>query len=908
MTLEQLISPKVTEWIDNYNKRINEGHRCDSTEYLKEFDEWFGTHEDEINESVRSSKVLNEGAFSELFDDEEDEETPEKVDTDEEIPEEMPTKEAEEEIEAEVEESEALKSKFRVTNSMKDPNKNVFNVVNTLYEKICKDKKNLDKVTYLSLIDTSIVHDMTALLAFTNIPNADLSGWDTGKVITMEGMFYKSTFDNDSIADWNVGSCKDFKNMFLGSKFSQSVSKWKPALYVKKEKVTDPETGEGRWEEVERRYPLPFVGAYDDEEREMRAAYWDERIGDAKLESKFPGKHILDFETFLINEGLLDKVKGGIKKGVKKVKDFFKMVALKLNDFFIGFIGEDGKLIEAVSPYTTLNYIGSGKVKGVKAYTHVKNELINDSVGDIAETMESDEYYQYSDYEDPNVVANYKYFLENFNKLAESNNVTILGNEKINEDRVGFSAESGGIKNIGDIDSEQLKEVINYVMECTPANVGELAATPIFIWGAPGIGKSSIPNAIIKAYNKGKDALHRKALIVAECGNMTSDGFALPMPARMTATDYISNRPIAQKIAKELGLSDDDLKNELIQRSDDYPKLWLPCYKPSPDERITQLRMQIANGHIDDYYDDENKYHVDETCDGGLILFDEFFRADQQIFKILMQILNTRRYGDYILGDKWGLIVCSNRPGDDDEVNKSYSTSAAALTTRMTQFNYIPSFVEWKKWAKTKGHFDDLTLEFLVQDEDSNGEYINWHNIDTKLHREGVVTHPTPRTWSNYMKILYNYMKNHKIDSVKDIPEKVLSLWGNSSIGKDVTEKYISFIKDNADKVLDIKKVFNDSKYEIPKGEKPKAAELTEDILKYIESNYTSKDLPEESELINMFNFLDKTYSRSKDNYVKQMHINILKYLVKDREAAKRLKGYYKLCVERYEIMDEDIS
>lgn len=912
MTLEQLMSPKVTEWIDNYNHQINEGHVYSDEKLFEDFDKWFVQNEDAINKSIKS---VNEGdgkAFAALFDDDEDEEVSDKdddksspfTDMDDE-PEETIPDEPEEDEEEEDTVSHDPRSRHRVDNS-KNSKRNVFKVVNILYEKITKEGKNMDKVTYLKFLDTSEVTDMTALLAFTNLPNADLSSWDTSMVSHMEGMFYKSTFNNDSICNWNVSRCSDFKNMFLGSKFNQSLSRWKPKLIKTREVVYDEETGERvGTEEVEKRAALPFVGAYEDEEKEMDAAFWDEKFKDGiKENKKSKYSHFMDFETFMINEGIWDKTKDTIKKGFNTVKGIFKSVAMKIHDWFITFVDDNGEPVPAVSPYTTLNYIALGKVDGVSAYSPVKNNLLNDNVSETPDFMDKEEYYGNIS-KDSIEYQNFKTFEQMITESANKGKF----DELLNEKRVGFSALSGGIKGISDIDSKRLKKYIRYQMMSTPGDMGKDALKPILIWGAPGVGKSTIPNIIISEYNASKSSsVEKKALIVAECGDMTPDGFALPMPIRVSMSEYISARPQAKKWAKEAGLSDDVLGNSIVVRSSDAPKMWLPCYKPDPDKKINQLRKMIANGHVREYYDENGDYQVEETCDGGLIMFDEFFRADPSIFKILMQILLNRSYGGYTLGDKWGIIACSNRPNDDEEVAQSFERTGAVITTRFSnQYNFVPDFKDWKKWAETQGHFDELTLSFLVNEKDSNGEYTNWHTIDPEQHVEGSTAHPTPRSWSALMNKLYNVCKIEGYSHINEIPKEEMEDHVYGSIGEEVGKKYIDWIYEKGDSILNIKKVFEDNTYVIP-DPIPSAAEISEKIINYVEANYSTDELPKGEYMVNMYELLNKTYSKTKDNYIKQMHITILRTLVTNKESAKQLKEYYKLCCVRYDIKPDDLS
>ena len=909
MTLEQLMSPKVSEWLDTYNKKLNEGVEYSDDTFFKEFDEWFVQNENEINESIDIKAINEAGAFDDLFDEDE-------LEAEEETPSEEETEEDDEKEEETI--SKDPRSKVKVDNG-KNRRRNVFNVVNLLYDKILKEGKNMDKLTYLKMLDTSDVHDMTALLAFTNLPNADLSSWDTSYVSNMEGMFYKSTFNNDSICDWNVENCAKFKNMFLGSKFNQSLSKWKPKMIKSREVTYDDETGERKVEEITKRAPLPFVGAYEDEEREMDAAFWDEKFKDGIEESvkhtplkKSKYSHVMDFETFMMNEGLLDKAKSFVKKGVDKVKSLFKLAAIRVNEWLVSFIGEGGEPIPAVNPYTTINYISSGSVAGVTAAFPAKNELLNDNVPTHINRIEESGYYGTS-WKD-NEKSNYKYFLGELKKIQENlkaNPFDAINEEvdNINEARVGFSAESGGLKGIADIGSAELKNLIRRRMLSTPGTKGKDALGALLIWGAPGVGKSTIPNAIIDEYNENAKTEGKalKALIVAECGDMTVDGFALPMPVHTSMADYIKDRPEASKLAKELGLSEDALENSTVTRSDDAPKMWLPCYKPVSDPKINQLRKMIANGHIREYYDENGEYHVDETCDGGLIMFDEFFRADPSIFKILMQILLNRSYAGFTIGDKWGIIACSNRPNDDDEVSDRFENTGAVVTTRVTQFNFVPDFKDWQKWAVSKGHFDEDTISFLVDEKDGNGEYVNWHNIDPQKHAEGETAHPTPRSWAHFMKELWNIMDIDGYKSISEIPPREIETHGYATIGEETTKKYIDWINGKSKTALKMSEVFSNSSYIIPEPI-PSAAEMSEKVYNYVETNYAPDSLPPVEELVNMYELLNKTYSKTKDNYIKEMHINIVKYLMQTPEAKKEMLPYFKLVKTRYDIKPEDLN
>lgn len=898
MTVKQALSPMVKQWFYEHNKNVNESVSFEDT--LNEFAIWFKKHEKEINESLKKDNKVYEGRFSGAFDDEDEEEEEETPKKDELFDDEK----EEESVETETT-STSGSSAMIVVDNTDDDERNVFAVVNDMYDDICENKQNLAKKTPLMLLDTSKVTNMTALLAFTNLPNADLSGWDTRRVKNMEGMFYKSTFNNDSICNWKVYNCVDFKNMFLGSKFNQSLSKWTPGKIEVEETTVDPETGEKKTEKVMRSVQLPIVGAYEDEAKEMRKTKLKSRIKGFKYESRQSAyDNFMDFETFCMNEGLFDKVSAFGSKVKKAVKGLFKSVAVKLNDYLVSFINEDGTILPVVSPYTTLNYLAGGNVQGVTAYSLAECDVLNDNVPSTPTFNFNDEYYQ--DWKKNG--REYKNLNTFIQRVKEVNESEFKEGKTLNEERVGFSGKSGGIHDIPDVNSQELLDEIEQVMFSTPGDVGDDADPALLIWGAPGVGKSTIPKSIIKSYNKmaAKEGRGKKALIVAECGDMTPDGFSLPMPTRQSILSEIENDEDAMKLAKELGFSKDELKRQIITKSMEAPKTWLPCFKPNPnDQRMNELNMKIANGYMVSSYQDDDKggkkYVVEKTTDGGLIMFDEFFRADESIFKILMQILLNRKYGEFVIGDKWAMIACSNRPNDDDEVRDQFEQSGAVVTTRVTQINFIPDFNEWKKWAETDGHFDDLTLEFLVSEKDpKSGEYINWHNIDPDLHREGHVVHATPRTWSALMKKINSAMRIKGYSSVTEIPENRMRIFCGGTIGEEMGEKYINWLNTMAHSVLSVGSIFKDPKYDV---EVPSAEELCNKLRNYISVKYASDELPSADEMINMFKFLDRKYSSAKDNIIKEFHNEMFDRLEKmDRKEMKTYRDYVKMCETRHEL------
>ena len=889
MTIEQLLCPAVIRWEAEFRKHLNESNISMSEDEIDaEFDKWLVENEELINQSVKDnidhinetiernrqkfSKKLNEkfdfGFDDDNFANEDDEDDEEEPDIEE----------PEEKFDPEEPEVRSITGATKLVDK-KDSDYNIFSVINDFYDMV--EEEHTNEMTHRSILrklDVSDITNMTALFAFTNLPNIDLSAWNTGNVKCMEGMFYKSTFNNDTICEWDVSSCKDFKNMFLFCPFNQSLKKWTPA-FVEKTVINSDGTKEKR----SVRQNLPVIGGTEDETRSVakkfrRSMFQRMRDEDEVVESK-KYTHVIDYDSF-INEG---KFKDFIHKGVEKVKSFFKTVTLKI-DNIIAFFKEDGEIYPATSAYTSLNTVASGAIPGVKAYCDIDNPYLN-NVEKEASIVPEPGYYgiidknsvEYRNYETFKGMIN-----EHYAKYGNTGAFQMVNEEEFK--RVGFSAADGGVA-ARDINSDDLREILEDLVENVPAYKGDRHGGAVFIWGAPGIGKSTIPKAIVKAWNKEKgDALHKKALMTVQCGDLTIDGFSLPIPIEKSIEDYLNERPVLKDKVTSQGIALDTLekiKKNMHKVSVEAPKTWLPAFKMNATQEEIDVLNDIANGYLE-IKNKDGKIVKTETTEGGILLFDEFFRANEEVFKIMMQIILNREYSGYMLGNKWGILCCSNRPEDDEEVRNGFEKTGAVVGTRMLAgaYNFIPSFDEWKKWAVSEGGFDNITLEFLKFDTDPDtGEYTNWHTIrpDEYIQR-GKTAWPTPRTWSALMNELNLYKENHGYANIVDIPENKLRRKADGIIGEEMAARYVEFLKSHASSIaVDAKAVLEDPDYVIP-SPSSKCPDVVKQIEDYVTIKYDDTNLPDVSLLMNMFNKLNNTYSNSKDNYVKRMHLNIIKH------------------------------
>lgn len=875
MTLEQLFSRKVNK----YSIELNEKYPNMTTEeYLKELNRFANEHNAEILEEDfdwdEFDGVSKEEAIEDLLDDV-PVETTDAEETDDEETDDEET-EFEKEKVSSSKPSKALKvSKTEYKGERKvrradtdisderyivgpdgmrrilainDPKSeyDIFNLVDKWYHLCLNDKdwkgQNLQVNTPLKDIVTSEVKDMSALFAFTNVPNIDLSTWDTSNVENMEGMFYRSTFNNDSIEDWDVSSCINFRNMFVGCRFSGDISNWEPGAYedfvynedgsYKTEIIVDEETGEERTRPIKKfvRAKLPEIGArlleleteFDDAKTDLLKGLGKpgkiKPVKKAEEKAVEEKKHVLTIAEF-VNEGLYDNIKKGIKSGIKYVKKKVLNGLLKINDIVLNIIKVDEDLVCTIEPtLTSVGLIQKFKPKGVKA--SLGEDVDEESFLDDRGTGEKYGWIKKGSKE----YENYLYFMDKFFGKLNTN--------AVKEERTPLAA--GKAFNIPNITTSSLRKKVQKIMEDVPMNTGRATSQAMVIYGVPGVGKTTIPKEIIREYNKHHE--RKKAFIVVKCGDLEIGGFSLPMPRETDLKSLISkNKALRNKIMAKFDITEDEFNNfanEKSFRTFEAPKTWLPVFDTrTPAGKAYLAAQEEANaGSITMDVKQEDGTWIEEkvdTTEGGIIIFDEFLRADPELFKTICQLIEDRTIGqgEYKLGRGWGIICTSNRPVDDREVEDRYKGLPAAMANRFLagMYNYIPDFNEWLEWAKNEQFelksgkkinlFDDDTIDFLMlpitpYDSSPNEEtytdnkgneikvYKNWHSIDVDKFETGEEPIPvTPRGWEAMMVTFMNEINRNEFNNVLDLDFEELREDAAGILGNKIGNAYIDFMK-----------------------------------------------------------------------------------------------------------------
>lgn len=353
--------------------------------------------------------------------------------------------------------------------------------------------------------------------------------------------------------------------------------------------------------------------------------------------------------------------------------------------------------------------------------------------------------------------------------------------KNVHEALNGFFPDGKTVSEVTQIDGEDMAEILADLMAdisketYNPKNEHNLQV-PCF-YGAIGIGKTTILKQVIREWNAVNDK--KRGLILLDGGQLTSDSFLLPSLVDVSNTKGV--------IASVLDIDVDTTSKD--NRLGPAPASFLPLYKPTGNIVEDEKLDAIANGRTD---------VSGISVDGGLIVVDEFFRADPSVFKNLMNIMQQRTAGagEYVLGSKWAFILLSNRPCDDDEVAEAYDRASGAFFGRITPYLYVPTPKDWYSWAEKDGHVNKIVIDYIKQDE-------------SKFHKdtEDIQFTLDPRNWEGVGKIIDDVLERRypntlegKKDLLDDVNKYTLLKSANDAV--DTTGKKCPiFIKKIAAKI-----------------------------------------------------------------------------------------------------------
>ena len=93
---------------------------------------------------------------------------------------------------------------------------------------------------------------------------------------------------------------------------------------------------------------------------------------------------------------------------------------------------------------------------------------------------------------------------------------------------------------------------------------------------------------------------------------------------------------------------------------------------------------------------------------GGIIFMDEMNRANKIVLGSIMQFVQEGRIGEYQLPDKWVIVAAGNRPEEAEVADFDF-----ALADRFSIKNYVPEIATWAEWARKNEKILPELVSFL---------------------------------------------------------------------------------------------------------------------------------------------------------------------------------------------------
>lgn len=197
----------------------------------------------------------------------------------------------------------------------------------------------------------------------------------------------------------------------------------------------------------------------------------------------------------------------------------------------------------------------------------------------------------------------------------------------------------------------------------------------LYIWGAPGIGKTEILHQVAN-----------KLSIVVQEWHLS----------QIEPTDFRG----VPKVENVIGSNDP---------ADERTVTKLPAIFPTSDGPFPDLGINSK---------------------GGIMFFDEINRAPKMVLSAALSLCLNGKIGNYELPPHWIVVAAGNRPED---LGGMITTSIEpALSNRFAHVNYSPSLGSWINWALTKKHINPDIIAFLTWDKgyfhklDPDNETPNW--------------------------------------------------------------------------------------------------------------------------------------------------------------------------------------
>ncbi len=174
---------------------------------------------------------------------------------------------------------------------------------------------------------------------------------------------------------------------------------------------------------------------------------------------------------------------------------------------------------------------------------------------------------------------------------------------------------------------------------------------------------------------------------------------------------------------------------------------------------------------------------------GGIIFMDELNRANEAVQNALLKFVQSGEIGSegtYKLPDKWIIVAAGNRPED---VPGRVTEPDTSFSDRFEIKNLVPQVEDWTEWAKQTGYILP-ELAYFFSNEENQEDHFHYLTTDVQS-----LNFPSPRGWSEAARKLNSLVK---INGLKDWREMDLNKIKNifhDSVGPVSSQAFVDFLK-----------------------------------------------------------------------------------------------------------------
>lgn len=362
-----------------------------------------------------------------------------------------------------------------------------------------------------------------------------------------------------------------------------------------------------------------------------------------------------------------------------------------------------------------------------------------------------------------------------------------------------YAGDDGSVR---DVPSEELIELIeDLYYEKTHSG----PAKPLFIFGAPGIGKTEI---------------------VAQAADVLGISLLNLDAQNMAMEDFMG-------VPKVIDIEDPEFEE---------------------DEEGKRM-VSVGKGRT--RFNPPSSLPTDNGSNGkgGILFLDELNKADDYLLRKLNQFVQKGRLNDYVLPSNWIIVAAGNRPQDRVDI--------AAMDTSFVQrfriVNYVPEVgVDpkgnivggWAKYAEKTGKVFPELIYYLAADDEQ------FHYLDTE--RE-IGIYPTPRSWTDGALSLFSEMEKKGYKTWREVPSRKIQTIFHDAVGTAAAAKfaqYLDILRELTDQDMQVVLTDSDKAKIVTKFEKNKRYiyAIAHNLLKKVESSTDIEDRDEK--VYNIINYV----------------------------------------------------